>query len=64
MPLFKVLVKTANAAGPDCGERLDRRDFITFSALAGLAVALPAHADAERVRPMRLLILGGTGSNS
>ena len=40
---------------------MDRRDFITFSALAGLAVALPAHADAERVRPMRLLILGGTG---
>jgi 2'-hydroxyisoflavone reductase len=37
-----------------------RRDFIRLSALAASAVALPAHADTSP-KPMRLLILGGTG---
>ena len=38
-----------------------RRDFITCSALAALAMTLPALADTKPLKPMRLLILGGTG---
>ena len=40
---------------------MHRRDFITSSALATLAMALPAFADTSPAKPMRLLILGGTG---
>lgn len=40
---------------------MHRRDFITSSALAALAMAVPAHADTKPPKPMRLLILGGTG---
>ena len=40
---------------------MHRRDFITSSALAALAMALPALADTRPLKPMRLLILGGTG---
>ena len=40
---------------------MHRRDFITSSALATLALALPALADTGPPKPMRLLILGGTG---
>jgi 2'-hydroxyisoflavone reductase len=38
-----------------------RRDLFRLSALAASAVALPALADTGPVKPMRLLILGGTG---
>jgi 2'-hydroxyisoflavone reductase len=40
---------------------MHRRDFITSSAFAVLATALPALADTALPKPMRLLILGGTG---
>jgi 2'-hydroxyisoflavone reductase len=40
---------------------MQRRDFITSSALAALALAVPALADTRPPKPMRLLILGGTG---
>jgi 2'-hydroxyisoflavone reductase len=40
---------------------MHRRDFITSSALATLALALPALADTGPPKPLRLLILGGTG---
>jgi 2'-hydroxyisoflavone reductase len=40
---------------------MHRRDFITSSALAALAMAVPALADTKPPKPMRLLILGGTG---
>jgi 2'-hydroxyisoflavone reductase len=40
---------------------MHRRDFITSSALAALAMAMPAVADAAPQKPLRLLILGGTG---
>jgi len=40
---------------------MHRRDFITSSVLAASAMALPALADTKPVKPMRLLILGGTG---
>jgi 2'-hydroxyisoflavone reductase len=40
---------------------MHRRDFITSSALATLALALPALADTRPPKPLRLLILGGTG---
>src|SRR5580698_266286 len=43
-----------------CAMPSHRRDFIRLSALAASAVALPAHADTSP-KPMRLLILGGTG---
>ena len=39
----------------------DRRDFIRLSALAASALALPALADTGPPKPMRVLILGGTG---
>jgi 2'-hydroxyisoflavone reductase len=38
-----------------------RRDLVRLSALAGLTLALPALADTGPSKPMRLLILGGTG---
>ena len=38
-----------------------RRDLIRLAAVAGAAYALPALADIEPPKPMRLLILGGTG---
>jgi 2'-hydroxyisoflavone reductase len=38
-----------------------RRDVIRLSALAASALALPAFADTRPMKPMRLLILGGTG---
>ena len=38
-----------------------RRDLFRFSALAAAALALPALADTRPTKPMRLLILGGTG---
>jgi 2'-hydroxyisoflavone reductase len=38
-----------------------RRDFIGFSALAASALALPAFADTSPPKPLRLLVLGGTG---
>jgi 2'-hydroxyisoflavone reductase len=38
-----------------------RRDLIRLSALAASAAALPALADTAPPKPMRLLILGGTG---
>ena len=38
-----------------------RRDIVRLSVLAGSALALPALADTKPVKPMRLLILGGTG---
>ena len=38
-----------------------RRDLVRLSALAASALALPALADTRPVKPMRLLILGGTG---
>ena len=38
-----------------------RRDFVRLSALAASALAVPALADTRPVKPMRLLILGGTG---
>jgi 2'-hydroxyisoflavone reductase len=38
-----------------------RRDLIRLSALAASTFALPALADTEASKPMRLLILGGTG---
>jgi 2'-hydroxyisoflavone reductase len=38
-----------------------RRDLLRLSALAASAVALPARADTGPVKPIRLLILGGTG---
>lgn len=38
-----------------------RREFIRLSALAASALALPALADTGPPKPMRLLILGGTG---
>jgi 2'-hydroxyisoflavone reductase len=38
-----------------------RRDLIRLAAIAATAVALPAFADTEPPKPMRLLILGGTG---
>jgi 2'-hydroxyisoflavone reductase len=40
---------------------MHRRDFIMSSALAALAMAGPALADTRPLKPMRLLILGGTG---
>ena len=40
---------------------MHRRDFMTCSALAALSVALPALANTGPLKPMRLLILGGTG---
>ena len=36
-----------------------RRDLIRLAAIAATAVALPAFADTEPPKPMRLLILGG-----
>ena len=38
-----------------------RRDVVRLSALAASALALPALADTKPLKPMRLLILGGTG---
>jgi 2'-hydroxyisoflavone reductase len=38
-----------------------RRSLLRLSALAASAAALPAFADTAPVKPMRLLILGGTG---
>ena len=38
-----------------------RRDLLKLSTLAASALALPAHADTRPVKPIRLLILGGTG---
>jgi 2'-hydroxyisoflavone reductase len=38
-----------------------RRDLVRLSALAASALALPALADTKPLKPMRLLILGGTG---
>jgi 2'-hydroxyisoflavone reductase len=38
-----------------------RRDFIRFSGLAASTLALPAFAGTTPLKPMRLLILGGTG---
>jgi 2'-hydroxyisoflavone reductase len=38
-----------------------RRGFLRLSALAASALALPALADTVPLKPMRLLILGGTG---
>ena len=38
-----------------------RRDLVRLSALAASALTLPALADTRTARPMRLLILGGTG---
>ena len=38
-----------------------RRDLIRFSALAVSTLVLPALADTRPQKPMRLLILGGTG---
>ena len=38
-----------------------RRDLMRLSALAASALALPALADTRPLKPMRLLILGGTG---
>src|ERR1700755_2824039 len=38
-----------------------RRDFVISSAVAALAQVLPAVADTRPLKPMRLLILGGTG---
>ena len=40
---------------------MHRRDFIFSSAMASLAMAVPSLAHAEPPKPMRLLILGGTG---
>ena len=40
---------------------MHRRAFIASSALAALTMALPAVADTTPPKPMRLLILGGTG---
>ena len=40
---------------------MHRRDFIISSALATLALAVPALADTRPPKPLRLLILGGTG---
>jgi 2'-hydroxyisoflavone reductase len=40
---------------------MHRRDFITSSAIASLLMAVPALADTRPPKPMRLLILGGTG---
>ena len=40
---------------------MHRRNFITSSALAALTMAVPALADNRPLKPMRLLILGGTG---
>jgi 2'-hydroxyisoflavone reductase len=40
---------------------MHRRDFIVSASLAASAMALPAFADTRPVKPMRLLILGGTG---
>jgi 2'-hydroxyisoflavone reductase len=40
---------------------VSRRDLVRLSALAVPALALPARADTESPKPMRLLILGGTG---
>src|SRR6201999_1435403 len=40
---------------------MHRRDFLVSSAIASLAMALPALADTSPPKPMRLLILGGTG---
>jgi 2'-hydroxyisoflavone reductase len=38
-----------------------RRDFVRLSALGASVLALPALADTRAAKPMRLLILGGTG---
>lgn len=38
-----------------------RRDFVVSAVLAASAMALPALADSRPLKPMRLLILGGTG---
>src|SRR5436309_15371000 len=38
-----------------------RRDHLRLSALVASAMALPAFADTTPPKPMRLLILGGTG---
>jgi 2'-hydroxyisoflavone reductase len=38
-----------------------RRDLVRLAALAGLTLALPAVAETGPSKPMRLLILGGTG---
>src|ERR1700741_271968 len=40
---------------------MHRRDFVISSALAALALVRPALADTRSPKPMRLLILGGTG---
>ena len=40
---------------------VSRRDFVRLSGFAASAVALPALADTRPSKPMRLLILGGTG---
>src|SRR5580704_11122441 len=40
---------------------VSRRDLVRLSALAASALALPALADSKPLKPMRLLILGGTG---
>src|ERR1700759_338564 len=46
---------------PDLENDMHRRDFITSSAMASLLMAMPALADTRPPKPMRLLILGGTG---
>lgn len=40
---------------------IGRRDVLRLSAMAASAFALPARADTSAPKPMRLLILGGTG---
>ncbi len=40
---------------------VSRRDLFQLSALAASGLALPARADTRTAKPMRLLILGGTG---
>lgn len=46
---------------PAPGNDMHRRHFIASSAFAALTMAMPALADAGPLKPMRLLILGGSG---
>src|SRR5882757_3280219 len=61
LPLSKHSSEPLTCRLLNLGNDMHRRDFITSSALAALAMALPALADTRPLKPMRLLILGGTG---
>src|SRR5258708_20753808 len=61
LPLSKHSSEPLTCRLLNLGNDMHRCDFIPSSALAALAMALPALADTRPLKPMRLLILGGTG---